>query len=231
MGTGTPGTFVISWAQTEIDGLRGAPVSALEPGALWRWQGEAVRVDGSSQIMALDGALGQEELHERAARAARRMFGVSLPPVRPQRGCGFDESDEGQSFAVTDGRQAYQVTLIDVAEIARPLLMFAGRMPPRGADLWIARGIDAEPRLNRITDSPTGVICFTPGTRLRTPEGDRLVEELVEGDRIETKDGGAQDIVWIGARRMSGARLFAMPELRPVRIRSGALGKVTRAAT
>ena len=28
----------------------------------------------------------------------------------------------------------------------------------------------AEHFLNRITDGPTGVICFTPGTMLRTPE-------------------------------------------------------------
>ncbi len=34
----------------------------------------------------------------------------------------------------------------------------------------------------------------------------------------------AQDILWVGRRRMSGARLYAMPELRPVRIRMGALG-------
>jgi hypothetical protein len=69
-----------------------------------------------------------------------------------------------------------------------------------------------------------GVICFTPGTRIETPDGPRLVEELREGDYVQSKDSGAQQIQWIGSRRMSGARLFAMPRLRPIRIRAGALG-------
>lgn len=41
---------------------------------------------------------------------------------------------------------------------------------------------------------------------------------------MQTKDNGAEEIQWIGSRRMSGARLFAMPHLRPIRIRAGALG-------
>lgn len=50
------------------------------------------------------------------------------------------------------------------------------------------------------------------------------VETLREGDYVQTKDNGAQQIQWIGARRMTGARLFAMPYLRPVRLRMGSLG-------
>jgi hypothetical protein len=30
--------------------------------------------------------------------------------------------------------------------------------------------------------------------------------------------------MWKGSRRMTGARMFAMPHLRPVRIKTGALG-------
>ena len=41
---------------------------------------------------------------------------------------------------------------------------------------------------------------------------------------MQTRDNGAQEVLWIGARRMSGARLFVMPKLRPVRIKAGALG-------
>ncbi len=50
MQTGYKGTFVISWAQTELDGARAAPPSALGVGAVWRWWGEAVRVDGPADI-------------------------------------------------------------------------------------------------------------------------------------------------------------------------------------
>lgn len=41
---------------------------------------------------------------------------------------------------------------------------------------------------------------------------------------LQTKDNGAEQIQWIGSRRMTGARLFAMPRLRPIRIRKGAFG-------
>ncbi len=70
----------------------------------------------------------------------------------------------------------------------------------------------------------TGPTCFTPGTMIRTPGGLTRIEELQEGDAVQTKDNGAQQIRWIGSRRMSGARLFAMPKLRPVRIAAGLLG-------
>lgn len=224
MMAGKTGTFVISWSQTELDGLRGAPASAVEVGATWRWTGATVRIDGPDDVMVLGCATGAADLRQRAARAARRMLGSSLPPARPQDGAGFEGSAFGDSFWVTDGRTEYPVVLVHVPEAARPLVVFAGTPPPCDVDLWISQGIEGEPRLNRISDTPSGVICFAKGTLLRTPEGNRRVEDLVEGDAINTKDGGAQDIVWIGARRMTGARLYAMPELRPVRIRSGALG-------
>lgn len=101
--------------------------------------------------------------------------------------------------------------------------MFVDSVPPRNRDLWIAE--------LRLGDGPDmgapaegGVICFTPGTLLRTPSGGVPVEMLQEGDWIQTRDSGAQQIQWIGRRRMSGARLFVMPELRPIRIRGGAIG-------
>ena len=40
---------------------------------------------------------------------------------------------------------------------------------------------------------------------------------------IQTKDSSAQPLQWPGSRRMSDARLFAMPQLRPVRIHAGVL--------
>jgi len=69
-----------------------------------------------------------------------------------------------------------------------------------------------------------GVICFTPGTMIRTGDGAQRIEDLREGDLVQTKDNGMQPVRWIGKRRMSGARLFAMPHLRPVRFRADALG-------
>ncbi|SOB97771.1 Ca2+-binding RTX toxin-like protein [Rhodobacter sp. JA431] len=66
--------------------------------------------------------------------------------------------------------------------------------------------------------------CFTPGTMVATPRGERRVEELREGDKILTRDNGIQEIRWVGRRDMSRAELIAAPHLRPVLIKAGSLG-------
>ncbi|MFK7835564.1 MAG: tandem-95 repeat protein [Sulfitobacter sp.] len=66
--------------------------------------------------------------------------------------------------------------------------------------------------------------CFTPGTKIATPKGERLVEELRVGDRVITRDNGIQEIRWTGAREMSGAELERAAHLKPVLIQQGALG-------
>lgn len=107
-----------------------------------------------------------------------------------------------------------------------PLLAVDGELPPRGRTLWVVSVTGDERQAAREARAAdhTGYICFTPGTLIRTPGGARPVEALREGDHVLTRDSGAQPVLWTGARRMSGARLYAMPWLRPVRIRAGAFG-------
>lgn len=66
--------------------------------------------------------------------------------------------------------------------------------------------------------------CFTPGTVIATPKGERLVQELQVGDRIITRDNGLQEIRWIGRRDLSGRELMSAPHLKPVLIRAASLG-------
>ena len=66
--------------------------------------------------------------------------------------------------------------------------------------------------------------CFTPGTLIATPKGERRVEDLVVGDRVITRDNGIQEIRWVGAREMTGQELAHKAHLLPVLIRQGALG-------
>ena len=66
--------------------------------------------------------------------------------------------------------------------------------------------------------------CFTPGTRIATPTGERLVETLEAGDLVMTRDNGLQEIRWIGRHRLPVEHLRAAPHLRPVLIRKHALG-------
>lgn len=68
------------------------------------------------------------------------------------------------------------------------------------------------------------VPCFTPGTRIATPKGEKLVEDLKAGDRVITRDNGIQEIRWIGAKVMDWKAVAVNPHLNPVLIRAGALG-------
>ena len=68
------------------------------------------------------------------------------------------------------------------------------------------------------------ITCFTPGASIATANGPRRVESLRLGDRIETRDDGAQEIVWIGRKDLEATELAQTPSLCPIRIRAGALG-------
>lgn len=229
MKTGFKGTFVISWSQTEIDGLEAAPMQNLKIGAAWAWRGDSIRVDGPNDVLRLDQADGAEKLRKRAARMVHRLVGAALerntPAVPPPAQDALDVTTlMDNSFVVTDGGKSYTVTLIEVGGGKQPLLMFLDEIPPRECELWIVHHtLGAAPHDTDAAGSG-GVICFTPGTRIMTPEGLMLIEELREGDLVQTKDNGAQAIRWVGSRRMSGARLHAMPHLRPVRIATGMFG-------
>lgn len=57
------------------------------------------------------------------------------------------------------------------------------------------------------------IICFTPGIRLLTPNGERNVETLRAGDLVLTRDHGPQPVRWTGRRTVPGLDRFA-----PVRV-------------
>ncbi len=225
MKTGFQGTFVISWTQTEVDGLTSPSLDVLRVGASWRWGGVAVRVDGPQDVLILSGAEEVAEVRRRAARMVRRLVGGA---ITLNRGSALDPDEDlllpDQSFVVTDGRQSYVLTIIPVPDTGARLLMVVGDVPPPDRDLWVVR-TSFEPFAAPVGQRQAGgVICFTPGTRIMAADGPRLIEALRPGDRVLTRDNGAQEILWTGHRRMSGARLYAMPGLRPIRFRAGALG-------
>ncbi len=221
MITGFQGTFAIAWSQSELDGVSAADPAEFSVGAIWRWTGEAVRIDGPDGVRSLGASEEARDLHRHAARAARRLVSASAEIVRD----GLEGPEVpllGTGFCATDGRHRYAVSLVSRPQGTR-LAVFTGLLPPANADLWITEVVntDQSPRRGRKVPS---VICFTPDTLIDTPDGPRQIGTLEEGDRVLTRDDGAQPVTWIGRRRISGARLHAMPELRPVRIRAGAMG-------
>lgn len=63
------------------------------------------------------------------------------------------------------------------------------------------------------------VACFTPGTRITTPDGPRVIDTLCTGDLVQTLDNGAQPILWIGKTEVAAEGRFA-----PIRVAPGVLG-------
>ena len=74
------------------------------------------------------------------------------------------------------------------------------------------------------SEENTGVVCFTSGTAIRTPQGDRLIDDLAVGDLVTTMDNGPQPIRWIGRTCLQRQALLDNPNLRPILIPRGVLG-------
>ncbi|MFP7571901.1 Hint domain-containing protein [Marivita sp. S2033] len=224
MGTAFNGTFVISWSQTTIDTLQAAPADFLNIGAAWSWTGEAVRVDGPNDLLRLEEAEGDAERRKRAALMVQRLVGAATDGAADASPRPVDHPIAEKCFVVTDGERTYTVTLIEQGVRKASLLMFFNGIPPRNTELWVVHTSLFNAISQTNAEHQGAVICFTPGTSILTPNGTQRIEDLREGDLVQTKDNGAQPIQWMGHRRMSGARLFAMPRLRPIRIRAGLFG-------
>jgi hypothetical protein len=67
-----------------------------------------------------------------------------------------------------------------------------------------------------------GPSCFTPGTLIRTATGLRVIQDLREGDLVETLDNGAQPI-----RLILRGTFRALGDLAPIRFAPGAIGNET----
>ncbi len=233
METGTRGAFVVSWGQAELDGIAAADPTLMNVGSLWRWSGQPIRIDFRRDVFLLEDAEGLADLHRKAAGQIGRILGAWLTGYRHTRmdaGAYADvqEEDDGplfrSGFELTDGRETYHATLIALENSHHPMVLFEGSLPPAGRDLWVVScSVGAD--LAAPVREASAMVCFVPGTRISTPDGPRPVEDLAEDDLILTKDSGPQPVRWVGDRRISGARLVAQPQLRPVRLASGAFAK------
>ena len=68
-------------------------------------------------------------------------------------------------------------------------------------------------------DEIENIICFTPGTMILTEHGERPIESLKPGDRVITRDHGAQPLRWVGTSTVPGRGKFA-----PVRVAADVIG-------
>jgi len=213
--TGLRGVYGLAWSGCSVDGFTLDAADLLVPGAVLTLGGRPLRFDGPAETLLLDEPAESRRLRARAARwlgrEADAQTDIDADPVR--RGC----------LDLTDGLRRYSVAVLPDAQ----LLVFSDGLPPSGAELTVLRG---EPLPAVGTDSLPAVICFTPGTMIDTPAGPIAVENLRAGDLVGTRDDGPQTLVWTGRRALTGAELYLLPALRPIRIRRDAAGRDRPAA-
>ncbi|WP_158658545.1 Hint domain-containing protein [Methylocystis bryophila] len=70
-----------------------------------------------------------------------------------------------------------------------------------------------------------GCNCFLRGTKIRTLEGERNVEDIAAGDMLPTHFGGARAVQWVGhyRYRKSDATKPWQEDVRPVRVARSAI--------
>ena len=212
---GLSGTYVLTSEQMWLDGKPMVHNMRPELGQMLVWRGEAVRLDGPPRSVLLGPSENDRQWKAKVAKAMRRRFDL---PDAPRH---FDLEAPEDAYLISDGKT--RMSLIPLRANETDLWWCPDGLPVPGQAYFVAR----IPRENgsRLPEADSaGVICFTPSTLIRTPGGDRRVEDLVPGDLVLTRDAGPQEIRWISGQYISGARLHAMPHLRPVRLRNDALG-------
>jgi VCBS repeat-containing protein len=95
-----------------------------------------------------------------------------------------------------------------------------------GADQTVSFTITGTSGANSDDDtvSVTLLVCVAKGTLIETSQGSVAVEDIAIDDQVITRDNGLKTVRWVGCRRLHKPDLMAHPDLRPIRIRAGALG-------
>jgi len=113
-------------------------------------------------------------------------------------------------FNINNSSHAYS-TVEGIAVIGAP-----GDFPPSGVPLTV---VSAHEGPNYSWTEYVAPVCFTLGTYIRTPDGDRLIDDLRPGDMVSTVDHGPQALRWVHRHST-----LAYGKSAPVKIKANALG-------
>ena len=152
-------------------------------------------------------------------------------------GDGADTIEVGEGDTVSGGAGDDLFRLVDLAEAgSSDITLVGGEDDETVGDTLDFNGLVDLSTLNLTTNTPgelagtvelidgslltfsniENIICFTPGTMIRTPHGDRAIETLHPGDMILTQDSGPQPLCWIGSRAVPATGDLAPISLNPV---------------
>ncbi|WP_417209591.1 Hint domain-containing protein [Antarctobacter sp.] len=232
-GTITDGTDVAGFSDIETLTLGGGDDSvdgsADSAGMAVFAGGGGDTLTGGSGDDILDGGAGADSLTGGAG--ADTLSG----------GDGADTINAGSGDVATggDGDDVFNVTAGDVS--GANLSITGGETGEAGGDTLNITG----PAVVTMTGAESGTVawadgstltfseienvtytpCFTPGTMIKTTRGEVDAAKIARGDRVLTRDNGYKRVLWAGAKSLSAATLAACPDLRPIRILAGALGR------
>jgi len=120
---GSVGAHLVSWAQTRIDARRPGPVADLRPGAQWEWRGRPIPLPPMS---------------DDDDRAISRAILGMLPVTRLRDGLGGELPLLDRCVSLIHRTQVFEATLVEITDLARPILLFRHALPPQGEPLRVA---------------------------------------------------------------------------------------------
>ena len=124
--------------------------------------------------------------------------------------------------AITDGVTTIWVEVVEIDGQVVGYLVSEPLEP--GTVYTISTTAEVEVGSTITYDQICSVPCFGPGTHIMTTEGEVPADWLAPGDRVITRDSGAQPVLWVGRYRVTPPQAQNDPSLTPFRIEAGALG-------
>lgn len=220
MSMGLRGAFIISWAQTRIEGDSDYNKKDLAEGMSWSWHGRAFPLEGKDAALVLTSSRDLLQLRAKAARVVHKF--MQRPAPLPHLSSDLDDPLYRDAMVLSDGVRFFSAVPLTLEDSRETVLLFPDGMPPSRQHLTIiSLGGGFSARFRR--QGP--VVCFVKGTRLAALKGEIAVEDVRAGDYLVTRDNGLKEVLWVGQRSLSGAQLFAKPHLRPIRLPQGLFGK------
>jgi len=167
-------------------------------------------IDGGSGADALDGGAGDDTITVGADDTATGGAGDDVFILDPTGALG----GPGSTITIT-GNETDEDGIGDSLNFSN--LINAGDITyttPESGSVTLADGT-----VVNFSNIENVFICFTEGARIATPRGPRPIETLAPGDKVLTRDHGAQPLRWIGASTIAGTGRAA-----PIRFAANAFG-------
>ena len=168
---------------------------------------------GGAGLDILDGGAGADTIHIGAGDTVSGGTGSDMLLLDPTDGLdgsggtiGIDGGEDG------DGSDVDVLNLSGLVEDWSDV-SFDGGNPENGTATL------SDGTIITFTNIESVIICFTGGTGILTPHGERPIEALRPGDLVLTRDHGPRPVRWIDRSLATGRG-----DLAPVRIGKGLLG-------